>query len=59
MTFHPTADQLMPDLTPAQEIVLLARTLSEGYDDHIAPAKLGFLATAAPRLRLRSQLSLG
>ncbi|GCD93130.1 class II aldolase/adducin family protein [Embleya hyalina] len=37
MTFVPTARTLMPDLTPAQEIVLLARTLwREGYDDHLA-----------------------
>lgn len=37
MTFQPTADQLIPDLTPAEEIVLLARTLwREGYNDHLA-----------------------
>jgi L-ribulose-5-phosphate 4-epimerase len=37
MTFVPTPDQLLPDLTPEQELVLLARTLwREGYDDHLA-----------------------
>lgn len=37
MTFRPSPDRLMPELTPAQEIVLLARALwTEGYDDHIA-----------------------
>ncbi|MEZ7236497.1 class II aldolase/adducin family protein [Rhodococcus sp. GXMU-t2271] len=37
MGFTPTADRLMPDLTPAEEIVLLARTLwAEGYRDHLA-----------------------
>jgi ribulose-5-phosphate 4-epimerase/fuculose-1-phosphate aldolase len=37
VTFVPTADKLVPDLTPAQEIVLLARTLwREGYNDHLA-----------------------
>lgn len=37
MTFVPTADKLIPELTPAQEIVLLARTLwREGYNDHLA-----------------------
>ncbi|MGY1814383.1 class II aldolase/adducin family protein [Blastococcus sp. SYSU D00820] len=37
MTFVPTADKLVPELTPAEEIVLLARTLwREGYDDHLA-----------------------
>jgi len=37
MAFSPTADKLMPDLTPREELVLLARTLwREGYDDHIA-----------------------
>ena len=37
MPFTPTAEKLIPDLTPRQELVLLARTLwREGYDDHIA-----------------------
>jgi ribulose-5-phosphate 4-epimerase/fuculose-1-phosphate aldolase len=37
MTFVPTPEQLIPELTPAQEIVLLARTLwREGYNDHLA-----------------------
>ncbi|HEX7442703.1 MAG TPA: class II aldolase/adducin family protein, partial [Acidimicrobiales bacterium] len=37
MEFTPTADKLIPDLTPRDELVLLARTLwREGYDDHIA-----------------------
>ena len=37
MAFTPTADKLIPDLTPRDELVLLARTLwREGYDDHIA-----------------------
>jgi L-ribulose-5-phosphate 4-epimerase len=37
MTFRPTSDRLMPELTPAQSLVLLARALwREGYDDHIA-----------------------
>jgi hypothetical protein len=37
MTFSPTADKLLPDLTPEEEIVLLARTLwREGYNDHLA-----------------------
>lgn len=37
MDFSPTRDALLPDLTPRQELVLLARTLwREGYDDHIA-----------------------
>ncbi|WP_406289035.1 class II aldolase/adducin family protein [Embleya sp. NBC_00896] len=37
MDFVPTPDKLIPDLTPAQEIVLLARTLwREGYRDHLA-----------------------
>jgi len=37
MAFSPTADKLIPDLTPREELVLLARTLwREGYDDHIA-----------------------
>ncbi len=35
--FSPTRDQLLPPLTPRQELVLLARTLwREGYDDHLA-----------------------
>ncbi|MDQ3146184.1 MAG: class II aldolase/adducin family protein [Actinomycetota bacterium] len=35
--FHPTAEKLLPDLTPAEELVVLARTLwREGYDDHLA-----------------------
>jgi L-ribulose-5-phosphate 4-epimerase len=37
MTFSPTAENLIPELTRAQEIVLLARTLwREGYNDHLA-----------------------
>jgi len=37
MTFTPTADKLLPDLTPEEQIVLLARTLwREGYNDHLA-----------------------
>ncbi|NUU20696.1 MAG: class II aldolase/adducin family protein [Streptomycetaceae bacterium] len=37
MAFVPTADKLIPELTPAQEIVVLARTLwREGYNDHLA-----------------------
>jgi ribulose-5-phosphate 4-epimerase/fuculose-1-phosphate aldolase len=37
MTFEPTAEKLVPDLTPREEIVLLARTLwREGYNDHLA-----------------------
>lgn len=37
MTFVPSADRLLPDLTPRQELVLLARALwREGYDDHLA-----------------------
>ncbi|HEX7094679.1 MAG TPA: class II aldolase/adducin family protein [Acidimicrobiales bacterium] len=37
MRFVPTADKLIPELTPAQELVLLARTLwREGYNDHLA-----------------------
>ena len=37
MTFVPTAEKLLPDLTPQEEIVLLARTLwREGYNDHLA-----------------------
>ena len=35
--FIPTVDKLLPDLTPREELVLLARTLwREGYDDHLA-----------------------
>jgi ribulose-5-phosphate 4-epimerase/fuculose-1-phosphate aldolase len=35
--FNPTPEALLPDLTPRQELVLLARTLwREGYDDHLA-----------------------
>jgi L-ribulose-5-phosphate 4-epimerase len=35
--FSPTSNSLLPDLTPRQELVLLARTLwREGYDDHLA-----------------------
>jgi L-ribulose-5-phosphate 4-epimerase len=37
MQFTPTAEKLMPDLTPREELMLLARTLwREGYNDHIA-----------------------
>ena len=37
MSFAPTAEKLLPDLTPREELVLLARTLwREGYDDHLA-----------------------
>jgi L-ribulose-5-phosphate 4-epimerase len=33
----PTPDSLLPELSPRQELVLLARTLwREGYDDHLA-----------------------
>ena len=35
--FTPTPDRLMPELTPRQELALLARALwREGYDDHLA-----------------------
>jgi L-ribulose-5-phosphate 4-epimerase len=35
--FRPTADSLLPELSPRQELALLARTLwHEGYDDHLA-----------------------
>ena len=35
--FIPTAERLLPDLTPEAEVVLLARTLwREGYNDHLA-----------------------
>ena len=34
---RPTPDRLMPELTPRQELALLARALwREGYDDHLA-----------------------
>jgi ribulose-5-phosphate 4-epimerase/fuculose-1-phosphate aldolase len=37
MSFEPTAEKLLPDLTPREELVVLARTLwREGYDDHLA-----------------------
>ena len=37
MTFSPTPDKLIPDLSPQEELVLLARALwREGYDDHLA-----------------------
>jgi ribulose-5-phosphate 4-epimerase/fuculose-1-phosphate aldolase len=37
MAFRPTPDDLLPPLTPRQELTLLARTLwYEGYDDHLA-----------------------
>ena len=37
MTFRPTAEKLLPELTPQQELTILARTLwREGYDDHLA-----------------------
>ncbi len=37
MPFTPDAQRLMPDLSPRQELVLLARTLwREGYNDHLA-----------------------
>ena len=37
MSFQPTSEKLMPDLSPREEIVLLARTLwREGYNDHLA-----------------------
>jgi len=36
-TFDPTAEKLLPDLSPREELVILARTLwREGYDDHLA-----------------------
>lgn len=35
--FIPSADRLMPELTPRHELALLARSLwREGYDDHLA-----------------------
>lgn len=37
MTFVPTAEKLMPELTTREEIALLARALwREGYNDHLA-----------------------
>ncbi|NKY49651.1 class II aldolase/adducin family protein [Nocardia vermiculata] len=37
MNFTPTADRLIPDLDPREQIVMLARTLwHEGYRDHLA-----------------------
>jgi L-ribulose-5-phosphate 4-epimerase len=37
MTFVPTPGKLMPDLTPREELVILARALwREGYNDHLA-----------------------
>jgi L-ribulose-5-phosphate 4-epimerase len=37
MDFTPTADKLIPDLSPADELVVLARALwREGYNDHLA-----------------------
>jgi len=37
MTYRPKPDALLPDLSPHEELVLLARTLwREGYDDHLA-----------------------
>ncbi len=37
MTFSPKPDKLIPDLSPQEELVLLARALwREGYDDHLA-----------------------
>jgi ribulose-5-phosphate 4-epimerase/fuculose-1-phosphate aldolase len=37
MGFTPTADKLIPDLTPREELVVLARALwREGYNDHLA-----------------------
>src|SRR6202451_1936051 len=35
--FTPTAEKLVPDLTPREELVVLARALwREGYNDHLA-----------------------
>jgi L-ribulose-5-phosphate 4-epimerase len=35
--FTPTTDKLLPDLTPREELVVLARVLwREGYNDHLA-----------------------
>jgi L-ribulose-5-phosphate 4-epimerase len=37
LSFTPTADKLIPDLSPAEELVVLARSLwKEGYSDHLA-----------------------
>ena len=37
MDFQPSPERLIPDLSPAEELVVLARTLwREGYDDHLA-----------------------
>ena len=37
MSFEPTAEKLIPDLSPPEELVILARTLwREGYNDHLA-----------------------
>ncbi|MCB0997089.1 MAG: class II aldolase/adducin family protein [Acidimicrobiales bacterium] len=37
MSFQPTPDALLPEMSPELELVLLARTLwREGYDDHLA-----------------------
>ncbi len=37
VTFEPSADRLLPELSQREEIVLLARTLwREGYNDHLA-----------------------
>jgi L-ribulose-5-phosphate 4-epimerase len=37
MTFEPTPTKLLPDLSPREELVLLARCLwREGYNDHLA-----------------------
>jgi L-ribulose-5-phosphate 4-epimerase len=37
MDFTPVRDKLIPDLSPREELVLLARTLwREGYNDHLA-----------------------
>ena len=37
MDFTPTAEQLIPDLSPREELVMLARALwREGYNDHLA-----------------------
>ncbi|MFT5443281.1 MAG: L-ribulose-5-phosphate 4-epimerase, partial [Myxococcota bacterium] len=37
MKFRPTPEKLIPDLTPQEELVILARSLwREGYNDHLA-----------------------
>ena len=37
MSFRPSPERLLPELTPPEELTLLARTLwREGYDDHLA-----------------------